>query len=224
MNLKRAGRVAALLVAAAGVGCVATGPEREAPLKPAPPTSATPRQTEPRPQELRQQDAATSIERRLSELVRDGHAQLGPDEVGYYLDVQQARLQQIGSDKLRVSREGGRILLILPSASGFEVGSSDLLPASKDIVEVLAKVLLEYRATLVSVHGHTDDTGSETSNQSLSARRAMAVARTLQRAGVDARRLVTIGYGSALPVADNDSEEGRERNRRVEFSLVPIVR
>lgn len=220
----RVSRIAVLLVAAAGAGCMATGPQREAPAQPAQPASSTPRQTEPRPQEIRQQDAATSIEQRLKELVRSGHAQLGPDEVGYYLDVQQARLQQIGSDRLLVFREGNRILLILPSASGFETGSSELLPASTEVVEVLAKILLEYRATLVSVHGHTDDTGSAAVNQALSARRAMAVSKTLQRVGVDPRRLFAIGHGSSLPVASNDSESGRERNRRVEFSLVPIVR
>ena len=69
----------------------------------------------------------------------------------------------------------------------------------------------------IEVSAHTDDRGSDAYNDRLSSRRGEAVARYLIRAGVAAGRIHTVGYGKRRPLVPNDSEENRERNRRVEF-------
>jgi outer membrane protein OmpA-like peptidoglycan-associated protein len=90
-------------------------------------------------------------------------------------------------------------------------------------LQSLAVVLTEYDATLVSVHGHTDDSGSGGVNQELSEQRAVAVARFLLGQGLSADRLIAVGHGSSKPMAANDSAAGREQNRRIELQIDPIV-
>jgi outer membrane protein OmpA-like peptidoglycan-associated protein len=86
-------------------------------------------------------------------------------------------------------------------------------------LEDVAGVLEEYSKTAVIVQGHTDSTGSEELNQSLSERRATSVKNYLAGRGVDADRLAALGYGEGSPVASNDSEMGRQQNRRVDILL-----
>ncbi len=87
----------------------------------------------------------------------------------------------------------------------------------------VAKVLKEYNKTVVEVAGHTDSTGSESYNQSLSERRAASVSTYLRSQGINDQRLITVGMGELRPVADNTSPEGRQANRRVEITMVPIT-
>jgi outer membrane protein OmpA-like peptidoglycan-associated protein len=72
----------------------------------------------------------------------------------------------------------------------------------------------------VEIAGHTDDVGSEEDNQQLSERRALSVKTYLESQGVSAERISAVGYGESHPVADNDTEEGRARNRRTTFRLL----
>ncbi|MCC6690660.1 MAG: OmpA family protein, partial [Bacteroidia bacterium] len=73
----------------------------------------------------------------------------------------------------------------------------------------------------IEIEGHTDNIGDDKSNQALSADRAFTVLETLQRAGIDKERLLGFkGFGKTQPIADNDSEEGRAKNRRTEFVIV----
>jgi outer membrane protein OmpA-like peptidoglycan-associated protein len=76
---------------------------------------------------------------------------------------------------------------------------------------------------VVEVAGHTDSTGSDAYNQALSERRSGSVSRYLQTQGVNPQRLITIGLGESMPVADNGTEAGRQANRRVEITMVPIT-
>jgi outer membrane protein OmpA-like peptidoglycan-associated protein len=71
----------------------------------------------------------------------------------------------------------------------------------------------------VVVQGHTDSTGSEQHNQSLSERRAQAVKNYLIGRGIDDGRMTAVGYGETLPVASNDTDWGRQQNRRVDVLL-----
>jgi outer membrane protein OmpA-like peptidoglycan-associated protein len=71
--------------------------------------------------------------------------------------------------------------------------------------------------------GHTDSTGSDAYNEDLSKRRADAVADYLALRGVSRARIATIGYGERYPVADNATDEGRARNRRVEIKITPVT-
>ncbi len=75
----------------------------------------------------------------------------------------------------------------------------------------------------VAVGGHTDDTGNAAGNQSLSQERAQAVVDYLAGKGLDASRFTAVGYGSARPIAGNDTDAGRAANRRVEVKIVPIT-
>jgi outer membrane protein OmpA-like peptidoglycan-associated protein len=84
-------------------------------------------------------------------------------------------------------------------------------------------VLKQYNQTYIDVYGHTDSTGSDSYNLSLSQRRAASVADYLTSRGVQSARLGTRGFGETQPIASNDTEEGKAANRRVEIKLVPIT-
>lgn len=103
----------------------------------------------------------------------------------------------------------------------FETGKSVLLPASDAVLSEVARVLAEHPdIERCEVQGHTDDTGSPERNLVLSQERAERVVGWLVAHGVASERLVARGYGSEQPIADNASDEGRARNRRVEFRVV----
>lgn len=102
----------------------------------------------------------------------------------------------------------------------FEYGEATLLPRSDGYLSTVARLLHENPSVHVSIEGHTDDHGTAEFNQALSERRAAAVREALVAKGVEAVRLTIKGHGKSRPIADNDSDAGRERNRRVEFIVV----
>jgi outer membrane protein OmpA-like peptidoglycan-associated protein len=120
-----------------------------------------------------------------------------------------------------VIRAGDRILLRLPAAFTFDVGSANIRPQALSTLTEVALTAKQYNQTFVDVLGHTDATGTPKSNQALSERRAEAVAKHL-RSRVAAARIATRGYAATQPIADNVTEAGRAKNRRVEIKLVPI--
>ncbi len=98
--------------------------------------------------------------------------------------------------------------------------NAGLLPGSIEILDQAVDVLKRYPNIKVEVAGHTDSTGPDAYNQSLSERRARVVYTYLTEHGVDASRLVgPNGYGEARPIDSNDTKEGRQRNRRTELSV-----
>lgn len=99
----------------------------------------------------------------------------------------------------------------------FEFNSARLLPSSEDTLKFVATGLLANPEIHVEISGHTDNIGSASANQMLSLRRAEAVKKYLVSRGVAATRLTAVGYGFTRPVADNRTEEGRAKNRRIEF-------
>lgn len=103
----------------------------------------------------------------------------------------------------------------------FEVGKATLLPASNALLDEVAKMLKDNpQVEQISVEGHTDSTGSPDFNRKLSQQRAESVAKYLAGKGVKAARMEPKGFGPDRPVADNESEQGREANRRVEFNIL----
>ena len=84
-------------------------------------------------------------------------------------------------------------------------------------------MLKEYEKTIVQVAGHTDNTGSDAYNQTLSEKRAQAVASYLGAQGVQQVRLLVVGFGEGHPIADNSTADGRAQNRRVEITLSPVT-
>lgn len=98
----------------------------------------------------------------------------------------------------------------------FAVGKADIEPDSVATVDQIALMLKKRPDLRVSIEGHTDSTGTPEGNKTLSTARAKSVVDSLVKAGIDASRLTSAGFGQERPIADNRTEEGRAKNRRVE--------
>jgi OOP family OmpA-OmpF porin len=101
----------------------------------------------------------------------------------------------------------------------FEFDKSTLEVNARTLLDQVADALLSRPGIKFEIGGHTDGKGSDQYNQDLSERRALSVQDYLASRGVDASRMSTRGYGESAPVADNDTDEGRELNRRVELKV-----
>jgi OmpA-OmpF porin, OOP family len=99
----------------------------------------------------------------------------------------------------------------------FESGKADLSPDSLGLLDRLTETALRCPTANIEIAGHTDADGDATNNQSLSEKRAQAVADYLVRGGLPANRFTAAGYGSSQPIAANDSDEGKAQNRRIDF-------
>lgn len=143
--------------------------------------------------------------------------------IGYYMDVQEAKLrQQLQSTGISVTRDGNNIVLNMPNAITFGFDQTDLSTQAKTALYNVALVVKEYDKTMLNVYGFTDSTGADAYNLRLSQVRASEVSNQLMHDGVENNRIVTKGMGEAHPIASNTSEQGRAENRRVEIVLTPI--
>ena len=165
-----------------------------------------------------------AVERRQRALIGAGVGALAGGAIGNYQDRQEAKLRaELEGTGVSVTRIGDNITLNMPGNVTFATNSSDLSPAFFDVLNSVGKVLQEFNKTVVEVAGHTDNTGSESYNQSLSERRAGSVSTYLQAQGISSQRLITVGMGELRPVADNNTADGRQVNRRVEITMVPLT-
>lgn len=128
-----------------------------------------------------------------------------------------------GADVDAIAAVGAEIRLSLDSALLFDVGKSTLKPEALAALDALAQQVQAYGKDIrVTVEGHTDSTGADAANLSLSEARANSVWAYLgQRVGLPAHRVSLKGYGESRPVASNDTEEGRAKNRRVDLLIAP---
>ncbi|UAX00025.1 OmpA family protein [Halopseudomonas nanhaiensis] len=101
----------------------------------------------------------------------------------------------------------------------FDFDKATIRQEYRDDIRSLAEFMKTYPDVSTSVAGHTDSIGSDQYNQKLSEERAKSVRQALIEEGVDGSRLEAVGYGEARPIADNDTEEGRQMNRRVEADV-----
>jgi len=115
-----------------------------------------------------------------------------------------------------------RVRKILGTIQGIRFGflSAALTEDSKPIIVRAAKVLAKYPQLRLEIQGHTDSDGDPDANLNLSRKRAESVRAELIRAGVDEARLIAVGYGGKDPMASNETEDGRAKNRRIEFRLL----
>ena len=165
-----------------------------------------------------------AVERRQHAMIGAGLGALAGGAIGGYQDKQEAALRaELEGTGVSVVRNGDNITLNMPGNVTFATDSSDLSPAFFSVLNSVGKVLAEFEQTVVEVAGHTDSTGSDAYNQGLSERRANSVSTYLKGQGVISQRIITLGMGEGRPVADNSSESGRQANRRVEITMVPLT-
>jgi outer membrane protein OmpA-like peptidoglycan-associated protein len=118
-----------------------------------------------------------------------------------------------------VQRLGAGIVLTLPEGMLFAQDSDELTPSSRDNLRRLASSIEKYPNTRIMIVGHTDTQGGTDRKQSLSERRAQALAGFLEQLGVNRSRMTALGRGDAEPVASNDTDAGRQWNRRIEIAI-----
>jgi len=165
-----------------------------------------------------------AVERRQRALIGAGVGALAGGTAGYYMDKQEAKLRaELQGTGVSVTRIGDNITLNMPGNVTFATNSADLRPAFFEVLNSVGKVMKEFDQTVVEVAGHTDSTGSEDYNQGLSERRAASVSQYLVAQGISDQRFITVGMGELRPIADNGTAEGRQSNRRVEITMVPIT-
>jgi len=143
--------------------------------------------------------------------------------IGYYMDRQEAAVRDAlaSVEGVNIVRNGDELYITFRSDNQFKVGSYTLDPGSQQDVARLGQIFGEYDKTTIMVAGHTDSSGSEDFNQSLSEKRAGAVRNILVANGVAANRVSTLGFGESAPIADNSTDYGRQVNRRVEIKVTP---
>lgn len=149
--------------------------------------------------------------------------------VGNYMDNQQQDFEsslqrERDTNQLDIERlRDDTLKLTVDSEVSFDFGKAAIKPSFRPSLDKLAQLLQKYDRTVVHVVGHTDSVGSDAYNLQLSQERAMAVGDYLASYGVPRQRLRTEGRGESEPRASNDTEAGRQLNRRVEVFVKPIV-
>jgi outer membrane protein OmpA-like peptidoglycan-associated protein len=149
--------------------------------------------------------------------------------VGAYMeeqrrDFEKALADQIASGMISVQALPNNELLVrMTGATTFEIDSDQIQPGFFSTMDTISAIVRKYGKTELVVSGHTDSTGSAEHNQLLSERRASAVQSYMESDGVLPQRIIARGYGKAEPIASNETESGRQLNRRVDITIVPIT-
>ena len=118
-----------------------------------------------------------------------------------------------------VKREVRQLLQKAMQGIEFETGKATIKAKSHDILNLIATIFIDNPSYIVEIQGHTDNTGKAEQNKKISQQRAEAVMAYLVKKGVPAERLTAVGYGPDVPIADNKTKAGRQKNRRVEFKI-----
>jgi len=139
--------------------------------------------------------------------------------IGDYMDDQAAEIER-DLEGATVERIGEGIKITFDSGILFDSASSSVQNNGRANLINLAEVLNKYEDTDILIEGHTDATGSEDYNLTLSRNRAQSVATILEGAHVLPPRFTIMGYGEAQPIGDNDTADGRQANRRVEIAIM----
>lgn len=154
--------------------------------------------------------------------------------IGNYMDRQKQEIEETVPDAEVVTvnhegevveenekEEGQALMVTFNSNTLFDINSSALKPGAKANLDQLAVVMNKYEETNININGHTDATGSEEYNMKLSKERAQSVADYLGAQGVRSARFTVKGFGETLPIASNETPEGRQLNRRVDIVITP---
>lgn len=139
--------------------------------------------------------------------------------IGHYMDKQAEEMRR-DLEGAKVERIGEGIKITFDSGLLFDIDKYDLRETSKTNLTNLARILNKYPDTNILIEGHTDSTGTAEHNLVLSKNRADAVGFYLGQSQVDARRFLVKGYGASQPIATNDTDGGRQQNRRVDIAVM----
>ena len=140
--------------------------------------------------------------------------------IGKNMD-KQAQEIQTAVPGAQVERVGEGIKVILnENTVNFGFDSSDLTSTAKSNLDKIAKVFIDNPKTVITIYGYTDSVGKDEYNMKLSRSRANAVRSYLGSKGIGVRRMTAQGMGEADPIASNDTDAGRAKNRRVEFGII----
>ena len=168
----------------------------------------------------------------LNAQVADLQRQLGStseaaEELNRVLAQQEQNRQRFASvealftlEQANVLRKGNTVIVRMLDLT-FDSGSAALKPDHETSLRLLIRAIDEFPGSNVVIEGHTDSFGSDATNLDLSQRRADAVENFLRNNGIQATRLTALGYGESQPVANNESAEGRRRNRRIDAVIYP---
>ncbi len=160
--------------------------------------------------------AATILTAKITRQGKELWLEIWPGEDEYILTLVEKELMRqdvTATDMLEAINKNGFIALDIH----FETGKATIQTESLPIVDQIVTLLKQNASLKLSVEGHTDNVGESTANKTLSENRAKAVVAAIVAAGVPAERLASAGFGADRPVADNRTEEGRAKNRRVEL-------
>jgi len=139
--------------------------------------------------------------------------------IGRQMDKQAREIKE-ALPGVEVERVGEGIHLVLGENSvNFDFNKSTLTPKAKQNLDKLVPVFKEYPDTNIQIYGYTDSKGSDEYNLNLSDQRAAAVRSYMAGKGLASSRFKTVGMGESDPIADNDTDAGRAKNRRVEFAI-----
>jgi OOP family OmpA-OmpF porin len=130
------------------------------------------------------------------------------------IEIESMKQEVVASEMFEKINSEGFIALYI----NFETGKSDIKPESQPIIDQLSEMLKQNPDLKIYIEGHTDNIGGDKTNQPLSESRAKSVMNALISKGIEASRLKSGGWGQSKPIADNNTEEGRAKNRRVEIS------
>lgn len=143
-------------------------------------------------------------------------AEVFADDYGYFLTIiEKGEVEQeiTANAILKELNETGKAILYI----NFDTGKSTIKKESLPIIDQIIEMLKQAPDIKLSIDGHTDSDGKNDSNQKLSEQRALAVVNAIVKSGIDKERLSSAGFGEEKPIADNSTEEGKAKNRRVEL-------
>lgn len=149
--------------------------------------------------------------------------------VGVYMDRQRKDLEkqlvvEIARKELQIIQmKDGALKVGVASDPSFDIGNAQMKPQALYTFAKIGDVLNHYDQTVIHVVGHTDSTGSDGLNQSLSERRAASVVSYLEQQGVSDNRLRREGRGEREPTASNQTRDGQRQNRRVDIVIRPVT-
>ena len=161
---------------------------------------------------------------RTERIVGTGVGAIAGGAIGAYMDRQERELRErTAGTGVEIERQGDELVLTMPSGITFPVDRYDVQPRFQPTLDQIAQTLAAYPQTMIDIYGHTDSTGSDAYNQTLSENRARSVQTYLAARGVQPVRVATRGFGETQLLRNPEqSEADREANRRVEIRIVPI--